>query len=417
MKKRNNHKYYLIILLVLFISVGFAYLSSTLNITGLTNITGNSWNIYFDNIQYVRGQDFEVTAPSTTGTTTTSVSYQVFLPSPGDVYKFNIDVVNSGSIDAMVKVVTDTELTSTQKQYASYYVTYSDGINCDDYQLLPKNSRDTLSVMVAYNKDIDEANIPTTDQSITVKFHIEYEQATSKATSRKHITVVNRQTEGQLSIGDEIALGDEQFYVTSTNDEKTVLLAKYNLYVGSVFDRTTNPKQLIKTLTEADEGYGRQSSTALANVNTNTNVATVSYSNNNYWVENGQIKSKYGTSYPVDTYDETYSSPPGTGYSIAYYVKNYVDYLREQDLLVQKGRLLTYSEVNNFGCTFTGDFAINCTNNNYNFILNTSYWLGSSSSNTRAMRMYYNGILNDNGIGSSDDYGVRPVNEIPALDI
>ena len=196
---------------------------------------GNNWNIYFDNIQYVRGQDFEITAPTTTGNTTTSVSYEVFLPSPGDVYKFNIDIVNTGSLDAMVKVVTDTELTEAQKKYASYYVTYNDGISCDDYQLLPKNSTDTLSVMVAYNRDILEEDLPDTDKSITVTFHLEFEQATSKAQARNHITMVNRKTYGKVSVGDEIALGNEHFYVIETNNEKTTLLAKYNLYVGQIY--------------------------------------------------------------------------------------------------------------------------------------------------------------------------------------
>ena len=232
---------------------------------------GNNWNIYFDNIQYVRGQDFEITAPTTTGNTTTSVSYEVFLPSPGDVYKFNIDIVNTGSLDAMVKVVTDTELTEAQKKYASYYVTYNDGISCDDYQLLPKNSTDTLSVMVAYNRDILEEDLPDTDKSITVTFHLEFEQATSKAQARNHITVVNRQTQGQLSVGDEIALGDEHFYIIDTNEEKTTLLSKYNLYVGSIYNvtegngnyATGDGIEYVRDISTSEEGYLLQNSEAI----------------------------------------------------------------------------------------------------------------------------------------------------------
>lgn len=154
MRKRHKSKYLIIILILLFISIGFAYLTSTLEIVGIGHLKKTTWKVYFDNVNILEGESLSSNPPTTSNHNTTSVTYSVNMNKPGDVYNFNIDIVNNGTVDAMVKVVTDTELTSTQKQYASYYVTYSDGISCDDYQLLPKNSRDTLSVMVAYNKDI-----------------------------------------------------------------------------------------------------------------------------------------------------------------------------------------------------------------------------------------------------------------------
>ncbi len=48
------------------------------------------------------------------------------------------------------------------------------------------------------------------------------------------IKYLTRQNEGQISIGDVIGIGEtEDFYVISTNSEKTLLIAKYNLLVGS----------------------------------------------------------------------------------------------------------------------------------------------------------------------------------------
>lgn len=398
MKRRKNNKIYIVLLLVLFISIGFAYLSATLNINGLANITGNSWKIYFDNIQYVRGQEYEITAPTATGKTTTSVSYEVFLPSPGDTYKFNIDVVNEGTLDAMVKVVNDTELTSQQKVYASYYVTYNDGISADDYQLLPKNSRDTLSVIVSYNKDIKEEDMPTEDKSITVKFHLEYEQATSKAKARNHITVVNRQTEGQLSVGDEIALGDEHFYIIDTNEEKTTLFSKYNL------DTTLN-------ITEIKQAV-------------NTNEYPVAFSTTNYWYDstNAKINGKYGTSYRNNyIYDEEYSESSGNNYSVAYYVKNYENSLNKMNMKTISSRLLDYRKLLELGCKEKADY-YTCTNvsSNISFVYSTHYWLGNAGTVNALFRMsttkdFYS---TNNYIYSQNDlYGVRPVIEIPALDI
>ena len=338
MKRRENNKKFIILLLVFLISVGFAYLSSTLNITGLTRVMGNNWNIYFDNIQYVRGQDFEITAPTTSGTTTTSVSYEVFLPSPGDVYKFNIDIVNAGSLDAMVKVVTDTELTEAQKKYASYYVTYNDGISCDDYQLLPKNSTDTLSVMVAYNRDILEEDLPDTDKSITVTFHLEFEQATSKATARNHITVVNRVNNNTLSVGDEIALGTEHFIIMNINNEKTTLLTKYDLNSGP------------STLSDMTAGLQMTQ-----NRDSSSGMPVSSFSTYRYWIQNNQLKSKYGTSYPAYVVDEEYNQETGNYFSTYYYVEQYIGLLRDRNMMIEKGRLMSLEDAISLGCTPTND--------------------------------------------------------------
>ena len=420
MKRRKNNKIYIVLLLVLFISIGFAYLSATLNINGLANITGNSWKIYFDNIQYVRGQEYEITAPTTTGKTTTSVNYEVFLPSPGDTYKFNIDVVNEGTLDAMVKVVNDTELTSQQKVYASYYVTYNDGISADDYQLLPKNSRDTLSVIVSYNKDIKEEDMPTEDKSITVKFHLEYEQATSKAKARNHITVVNRQTEGQLSVGDEIALGDEHFYIIDTNEETTTLFTKYNLYVGSVY-RQNGGTGKIKELTEEDEGYGRQNISAKGfSADGGNRYGVVAFSTQNYWVSNNALNNDYGTVINNDNsvynsnyseapiYDETTKLTTNNLYSIAYFVNNYENYLNNNSMVIKNSRLLTYNELNEIK-TINSTIVFN----------STSYWLGTVSS-TNINEVYSVTSINTlytNNYSLQEARGVRPVIEIPALDI
>ena len=51
--KRINKKF-IIFILILFISIGFAYLSSSLNIAGLIGYKGNTWNVYFDNVQMIK---------------------------------------------------------------------------------------------------------------------------------------------------------------------------------------------------------------------------------------------------------------------------------------------------------------------------------------------------------------------------
>ena len=49
---RNKRKTYTlgIILLVLFLGIGYAYLSTTLSINGTTDIDSNTWNVYWNNV-------------------------------------------------------------------------------------------------------------------------------------------------------------------------------------------------------------------------------------------------------------------------------------------------------------------------------------------------------------------------------
>lgn len=400
MKRRINKKNLIVIIIILFISIGFAYLSTTLNISGITNIKSNNWNIYYDNIQYIRGQEFELVSPTTSGTNTTNISYTINLLEPGDVYKFNVDIVNGGTIDAMVKVVTDTALTEEQKKYASYFVTYNDGISVEDYQLLPHGETDTLSVMVAYKKDITEEELPSEDKSITIKFHLEYEQASSTATERNHITVVNRADESKLSVGDELAIDTEHFYVLNTDNEKTILFSKYNLDVETDIN-TIKQKNDKKT-------------------------SPVAFSNTNYWHDSttNNVLSKYGTGYPDNyVYDDDYLESSGNNYSLAYYVKEYQKTLETFSMYVEKSRIISLEELLNVGCVeviYIDTYKCNSAPSNIDFLFTTFYWIGSASSENTIYRMQSTKIFYGNNnykYYQNDTYGIRAIIEIPSLDI
>ena len=115
----RNSKKLLIFALILFawstIGVGYAYLSSNLRLAGTANIAKTSWNIHFSNIKFDEG-NVEATTPAKIVNDTT-ISLDVSLESPGDKYSFNVDVVNSGTIDAMLTEIFKTELTEEQQKY------------------------------------------------------------------------------------------------------------------------------------------------------------------------------------------------------------------------------------------------------------------------------------------------------------
>lgn len=136
------------ILSVLTLTVVYAALSTTLNISGNAEVTAASWDIYFDNIQV---NDASVEAIKTLVIVDSrTINFVVSLMEPGDFYKFSVDIVNEETIDAMIdSVVKIPELTSDQAKYIKYEIEYTDGNSISSKQLLGKGEIRTISVLVA----------------------------------------------------------------------------------------------------------------------------------------------------------------------------------------------------------------------------------------------------------------------------
>ena len=81
------------------LTIVYAALNTVLKITGNAEVVASSWDIYLDNIHLVGGS---ATTGKPTITNKTTASFTTTLSKPGDYYMFTIDVVNNGSIDAMI---------------------------------------------------------------------------------------------------------------------------------------------------------------------------------------------------------------------------------------------------------------------------------------------------------------------------
>lgn len=201
--RRNNKSKLLIIILLLIVSIGFAFLSSRLDFNGIANVRPINWKIYFDNVQKNFGQEFEITEPSTYGEDTTSINFEVELADPGDSYSFDVDIVNGGSIDAMYKITYDySTYDDEHPELYIFEVKYKDGIELQENDLLRKNSRETITVTVAYNRDIDIENLPTEDRTVNYNLTLEYEQANikgSKAQEREKQYTITYDLDGGIN--------------------------------------------------------------------------------------------------------------------------------------------------------------------------------------------------------------------------
>ena len=142
------------------------------------------------------------------------------------------------------------------------------------------------------------------------------------------INYINRQTDGQISIGDEIAIGSEHFYVVSTDVERTVLLAKYNLYVGDIMNyiSETNEIKYDSTISKEDSKYGLQNEIAIAQkLGESKFYGTVAFSGAKYWDDSEQANiynSELNGTSPSYNYDKVNDYYAGgfasdNGYTIA----------------------------------------------------------------------------------------------------
>ena len=166
--KRINKKF-IIFILILFIIIGFAYLSATLNIAGLIGYKGNSWNIYFDNVQMIKN-DVSADKPIINNSKD-SVDFNISLSEPGEIYKFSVDVVNDGTIDAMIGEFIKTGIDSTNEDYIDYSVKYSNGEEVNVNDLLMHNTKVRLIVNVEYKYTTDRlAPENTSSYSLTIKY-------------------------------------------------------------------------------------------------------------------------------------------------------------------------------------------------------------------------------------------------------
>ena len=189
----NNNKKKTIIFVTLLIVIacliiGYALLSTTLNILGDTTVSGNSWDIHWENVQVTEGSTTENTKEAVI-TSPTQVEFIISLDKPGDFYEFTVDAVNEGTIDGMIDVISTNTYQSngttptTLPSAITYSITYDDDTPLARYQLLSANSSEKYKVRVEYKKDISASELIANNQSYVMKIGITYIQADENAIS------------------------------------------------------------------------------------------------------------------------------------------------------------------------------------------------------------------------------------------
>ena len=172
---KKNKKILLLLVLILSITVGFALLSTTLNINGTAGIKSNTWDIHFGTITPNPDSVDAVVEPHIVDG---KITYEITLTKPGDFYEFNVDVVNGGSIDAKLSSMPELSgVSSEQDAYINYTFTHADESPIVVGEELAKsNGTKTFKVRVEFDPNADEGDLPSENQTLHLTVDINYQQ-------------------------------------------------------------------------------------------------------------------------------------------------------------------------------------------------------------------------------------------------
>lgn len=189
-----NRKRNIIIVLLLFISIGFAYLSTTLNITGTSILHNNKWEVIWDDTSVVEESTNITATLPTVDNNKTTVTYNVTLNNPGDYYEFSLDAFNNGTIDAMVSLITfsykENNTTVSLPSVIKHTVKYADGSDIAVKDLLPAGEKQKYYINIEYDRNVTTSNMISTNRLFSVTIKIDYEQADNTAVAK----VINSNT-------------------------------------------------------------------------------------------------------------------------------------------------------------------------------------------------------------------------------
>lgn len=166
--KRNRGLVVLLLLLILGISIGYAAISSNLTINTIANIGKATWDVHFENI--VKNENNVTATVEPTISNQTEINYSVNLEKPGDFYEFTVDVVNNGTLNAVIDTdgVENTTLTTEQDVYANYTLTYDDGTEIAAGDTLAAGETKKIKVRIEYDSTITSEQINALTENISL---------------------------------------------------------------------------------------------------------------------------------------------------------------------------------------------------------------------------------------------------------
>ncbi len=178
--KRNNNKHLLIVLLVvLFITVGYAVLASAFDLNSLIGIKNQTFSIHFDNVED-DGDDYTlISGPSYTDDKQTEINFEVSLDNLGSYLILYADIVNDGTIDGEIDEIKVQGIPEDLSEVVYAKIVY-DG----DYEMKVGDSLaagESVRVKYILKYVMPEGlveELPDTSRTFTVTLNVKYVRST-----------------------------------------------------------------------------------------------------------------------------------------------------------------------------------------------------------------------------------------------
>ena len=178
-KIRKRKLTIILIALLLFISIGYAALTSVLKINGHVALGEASFNIHFDNIEPVANKANIINAAHfEDDETKTEIAFDVELPRINDYYRFTTDIVNEGTIPGKIKSIEYNGVSESQKKllhFRAYYTTSKKDVAIGDF-IGPESSKNiTVELLYDLDDDVTDEDLLTDGLELDCSFIIHFE--------------------------------------------------------------------------------------------------------------------------------------------------------------------------------------------------------------------------------------------------
>ena len=383
----------LVMVCVFTLSIAYAALNAVLTIQGNAEVVASTWDIHLDNPRVTVGS---ATTNLPVIKTSSTLEFSTTLNMPGDFYEFTVDVVNDGTIDAMIaNVVKNPELTVEQAKFLKYEVSYKNGESITTKQLLSKDTTMPIKVRIEYRKDLNNADLPTGQIVLDLSLTLEYIQSDGTGSNVTNNGQVRPVANGDINeIGTIVTIGSEQFYTIGTDGDNLKLLSMYNLYVSGYYYYGSYPEPDI-FVDYGSDATGMQ----------DENMFGYFFDGHTFSNNKRDGVCKFSSDEQKGVKYNSYN-----GSIVETYVNNYKTLLESKfEVDIVEARLITYDELVNkdtFNCVDHNK----CTNNSYPWIYSTSYWTGTGAFDNKIWTMTGGtGSFSQKIYRSNDKHGVRPV--------
>ena len=183
MKNRKKNRILLLLILLLAVTIGFALLSTTLKINGISGIKKNTWDIHWneESIVETSGSVTATTPAYVSDTAKKIITFDVSLELPGEFYEFMADAKNYGSVagkveDVKIKLYEADGVTLIDPEdvsdYLVYSFTHSDGSEVEAGEVIKPTESKTYKFRVGIKGD----QLPPSNGDIKFTIEVDFGQ-------------------------------------------------------------------------------------------------------------------------------------------------------------------------------------------------------------------------------------------------